>query len=291
MRKKQLTKLIIEASNTFKQYGKYVLTFTEIKKIIDDNNERWGIPTSKSYRSVINDLVEHTPLKKWEFSFPAQKEIKYTYGEVSDLELLSLLKKNSFFCYYTAMYLHNLTEQRPTTYYINVEQTPKFSSSDNILMQDRIDMAFKNKPRSTNNIAEYKNYKIYMISGKASHKLGVIDYKNDNIQVKVTDLERTLLDATVRPEYSGGVFEVMKAYKNAVGKISIKKLYDYLKKMDYIYPYHQCIGFYLEKTNLVNQQDLNIFHKKGIKYNFYLAHGFKKLDYSDRWKLYYPKGF
>ncbi|MDP2807684.1 MAG: hypothetical protein Q8O74_06055, partial [bacterium] len=196
MRKKQLAKFIVEASDSFKQHGKYIFTFSEMKKIIDENNEKWGISNSKSYRSVINELTEHTSLKKWEFNFPAQKEIKYTYGEVSDLELLSHLKKNSFFCYYTAMYLHNLTEQRPTVYYINVEQTPKFSSSENILVQDRIDMAFKNKPRSTNNIAEYKNYKIYMISGKASHKLGVVDYKTENIQVKVTDIERTLLDAT-----------------------------------------------------------------------------------------------
>lgn len=291
MRQKKLEKFLLETGNTFQQIKKNIYTFSEIKKIIDENSDSWGVSGNKSYRAVITDLIEHTTFKKWVFNFSSQKETKYTYGEFSDLELISQLKRKSFFCYYTAMYLHNLTEQHPSVYYISVEQTPKFFDSNNTLKQERIDLAFKNKPRSTNNIAEYKNYKIYLISGKSSHNLGVVDYNIENTQVKITDLERTLLDATVRPEYSGGVFEVMKAYKNAAKKISVKKLYDYLKKMDYIYPYHQCIGFYLEKTDLISEKEISVFLKKGVKYNFYLAHGFKSLDYSDKWKLYYPRGF
>lgn len=35
-------------------------------------------------------------------------------------------------------------------------------------------------------------------------------------KIRVTDLERTLIDIAVRPAYSGGVFEVLEAFKNAL---------------------------------------------------------------------------
>ena len=38
--------------------------------------------------------------------------------------------------------------------------------------------------------------------------------------VRVTDLERTLIDIAVRPEYAGGVYEVLNVYRLAKGKVS-----------------------------------------------------------------------
>ena len=40
----------------------------------------------------------------------------------------------------------------------------------------------------------------------------------------ITNIERTLIDATVRPLYSGGVYEVFEAYRRAAEHISVNKL-------------------------------------------------------------------
>ena len=64
--------------------------------------------------------------------------------------------------------------------------------------------------------------------------------------LRFTNLERTLIDAAVRPVYAGGVFEVRKAYQLAKEKVSVNRLAALLQKLNYIYPYHQAIGFYLE---------------------------------------------
>ena len=72
--------------------------------------------------------------------------------------------------------------------------------------------------------------------------------------LRFTNLERTLIDATVRPVYAGGVFEVRKAYELAKEKVSVNRLAALLQKLDYTYPYHQAIGFY--SNALATRSDL-----------------------------------
>ena len=110
----------------------------------------------------------------------------------------------------------------------------------------------------------------------------------DTEDFRVTDLERTLIDITVRPIYSGGVKKVLLAYKNASNRLSLSKLFDYLKNLDFIYPYHQAIGFYLEKSGIRINKILENITEKEFKYNFYLDYNMKNPKYSKTWKLYYP---
>ena len=49
-----------------------------------------------------------------------------------------------------------------------------------------------------------------------TNALGVIEIQgSEDETLKVTGIERTLIDIAVRPVYAGGVFEVLKAYKLA----------------------------------------------------------------------------
>jgi predicted transcriptional regulator of viral defense system len=108
--------------------------------------------------------------------------------------------------------------------------------------------------------------------------------------ISITSLERTLIDIAVRPDYSGGPGEVLKAFENAKEKVSINKLNAILKKINFIYPYHQVIGFYLERAGYRASQ-IDLLRKKEIEYDFYLTYNMGETEYSPIWKLYYPKGF
>jgi hypothetical protein len=57
--------------------------------------------------------------------------------------------------------------------------------------------------------------------------------------------------------------------------------------MDYIYPYHQVLGFYLEKAGYKESQ-LKILDNMDIEYDFYLNYKMENPSFSERWKLYYP---
>jgi predicted transcriptional regulator of viral defense system len=103
-----------------------------------------------------------------------------------------------------------------------------------------------------------------------------------------TDLERTLIDITVRPAYAGGVQEVLKAYTNAAKKVSVNRISALLDKLDFIYPYHQAIGFYLEKSGAYKDNQIKLISKKDMKFDFYLTYDMKEMLYSEKWKLFYP---
>ena len=127
--------------------------------------------------------------------------------------------------------------------------------------------------------------------GKHTNKKGVIDIEGDHKHtLQVTNLERTLIDIVVRPVYAGGVFEVLKAFKNAKQEVSINKMVAFLKQLDFVYPYHQAIRFYLERAGYKKKQ-VDIMDKLEKKYDFYLTHAMKKTDYSRKWKIYYPEKF
>ena len=104
----------------------------------------------------------------------------------------------------------------------------------------------------------------------------------------MTSLERTLIDITARPEYGGGVLEILNAYKEARGKVSVSRLLATLKKFEYAYPYHQAIGFLMEKAGY-EESLLKRLEKLEQHHDFYLDYQIKERAYSNRWRLYYPK--
>lgn len=223
-------------------------------------------------------------------------------GFRNSLELAKTLYDDGYISHYTAAYLHGLTEQIPKTIYVRVEY-PTYSnnSSEVKLTQERIDIAFS-KPYKISNKFSVKNFlgfRIKKVFTKKSRKVGVskisIDDKS-NLEIKITSIERTLIDIAVRPEYSGGISEVCKIYRNAVkmGVIDIHKIVNLIKRLNFVYPYHQTIGFLLELSG-VNSAELNYIRRNfPIRYDFYLMHGMNKTEQEDivfvqDWRIYVPK--
>jgi hypothetical protein len=278
-----------EIISLFENLPHKIFSHGGIEKLLDENRTSWKLAQSITVSKFILFLLD-AKLKKLRFDFPSRPVIRYTWGDVPLYELLLQVKPNCYFSHYTAVYFHNLTEQIPSTIYINEEQSNKprpFAE----LTQSAIDNAFKKTTRQSKNITEFNGYKIQLLNGKHTDNAGVVDMVGpEGEKLLVTNIERTLIDIAVRPEYAGGVFEVLKAYRLAKGKVSVNKLSALLKKLDYVYPYHQVIGFYLDRAGGYSDV-VDLLRKFEIKYNFYLAHKTGQCDYSAEWRLFYPKGF
>ncbi len=105
----------------------------------------------------------------------------------------------------------------------------------------------------------------------------------------VTKLERTLIDITVRPRYSGGIVHVLDAFRGAKGRARVPVIVATLKQLGYVYPYHQAVGFLLERAGF-EPGKLEPLRALGLEFDFYLVHGMKDRDYDKNWRLFFPKG-
>lgn len=85
--------------------------------------------------------------------------------------------------------------------------------------------------------------------------------------------------------YCGGAQEVLKAYRSAKLLLSFESLSAILSKLDYIYPCHQTIGFYMQRAGY-EESSWEEFKKPGFRYDFYLAHGERDVVYDAEWHLY-----
>jgi len=291
---RKLTRFQIAKSDIvsfFEDYGKEILDYNDISRILNQNRRSWRLPVSLTANKFIELLNENTKLKTNELKFLRKKYMRFTWGDVSVYRLALSLERNSYFTHYTALYWHNLTEQIPKTIYVNCEQSQKRYAPTR-LIQENIDRAFRNPQRESKNIASVGDFKICILNGKYTNRLGVIETTTqENENIILTDIERTLIDIVVRPSYSGGIHEVLNAYRNAVGKVSINRLSAILQKLNYIYPYHQAIGFYLQRAGVYRESQIKLLKKFDFEYDFYITHKMKETEYSKEWRLYYPKGF
>ncbi len=270
-----------------------VLRFKEIAAILSENRGFWRLAKSTRTDEFIKFLSQNSKLKKFEFKFPHRPETCYTWGDVPLLEILLHLKPRGYLSHYTAMRTHGLTEQVPKSVYLTVERTTS-TPTGTVINQQQIDEAFARPPRVSNNFFDMAGRRIYLLSGQKTENLGVVTQEvNDGeatVMGRVTDLERTLIDIAVRPFYAGGVFEVAKAFELARPHASINKLVAMLKRLNFIYPVHQAIGYYTERAGYKTSQ-LDLLRRLPMEQDFFLTHAMTDTRYVKQWRLFVPNGF
>ncbi len=281
-----------EITKFFSETKKDIFSPQDIARIILEKSMEWRLAKVTTEEDFARFLKERNILKEIKITFSGQdKEVfRYVKGDVSNYQIALSLNRQSYISHYTAVFLHGLTNNIPKRVYTNTEQSRKSNPPNKSnLTQEKIDSAFSKPMRKTKNIATFFDNSVCLINGKNLNRLGVSEIPVANATIPVTNIERTLIDIAVRPDYCGGVYEVQEVYAMAKGQISSNRLLATLKKIDFIYPYHQVIGFYLEKAGY-KEEILRLFEKEDKLFNFYLAYDMKDKQFSKRWKLFYPKG-
>lgn len=109
--------------------------------------------------------------------------------------------------HWTAMHYHHITEQTPNKIFAT---TPSGTAI----------------PRSlTNSMFRF-------IQIKKEHYFGIETVWVDDIRVQIINLEKTLLDGLVSPEYCGDFSEVLHAFKISKDNIRIQTIIEYALKLD-----------------------------------------------------------
>jgi hypothetical protein len=261
----------------------------EIAHLFTQNRDSWQLAKRLTLRDFIVFLSKHGDLHVHKFrSNKYGHEItRYSWGKLSPFELALCIKPRAYLCHGTAATLNGVAKLSMKTLYVNVEQSVK-PPGDGTLTQEAIKRAFSGNQRQSNLVYDCNGLSVILISGKNTNRLGVEERAGPRSELlQVTNLERTLIDIVVRPAYAGGISQVYKAYRRARDAISVDKLLAILEQLDYVYPYHQCIGFLMQETGYPERSYARL-RALGLHYDFYLAHALQKPKYSNDWRLFYP---
>jgi len=215
--------------------------------------------------------------------------VRYVWGPVSMFAVGTSMRPGAYLSHGSAVFLHGLTDQIPKTIFVNKEQSAKPAPTQP-LTQAGIDRAFANSQRASTYVFSHEGYRVVLLSGKHTNRLEVSEVTGPQGElVDATKLERTLIDITVRPAYAGGVFEVAKAYEAAKDRVSVNTLIATLKQLGHVYPYHQAVGFYLQRAG-VDPAKLARLKQLGLSFDFYLSHKMGPTAFSSEWRIHFPEG-
>lgn len=118
--------------------------------------------------------------------------------------ILTHLGRDIFFCYGTALFLHGLSRYgRLTDYYVGSEDS--------------------------RNWREVGQVRLRLIKTPVDDTVGVIAVPYADLQIRVTNIERTLIDCIHRPKYAQGWENVLHAIVR-IDTLDEERVYTYLKK-------------------------------------------------------------
>lgn len=273
----------------FEKNSDRAFSLSDLESFFVDKTQEWNLPPRMTQQTFVQMLLRHTKLRELRLPSPSYSSLlRYGWGEnVSPISIAISIKGDAFFSHGSAMWIHGLGQDEENIF-INSEQSAKPRNTGR-LTQDAIHRAFQNQQRRSKRIYKYQHATISVLNGKHTGRIDVGPSTSPSgHKVDVTSLERTLIDITVRPGYSGGVGGVLQAFRLAKNRISVHKLIALLDKFDYTYPYHQSIGFYLKHAGYSDADQL-LAKRDGLKFNFYLCHGLKDPIFDLDWNVFFPR--
>jgi predicted transcriptional regulator of viral defense system len=262
----------------------------ELMEIFRENIDNWELKENSRFDNFLRILKRRKILIESIIKKDDKEKIIYSYKYPTIFEVAMSIEKNSYLSHYSAVFINQLTEQIPKTIYVNKERGFNNKENDEKIDDEKVKNAFNKEPRVSKNIYTFDDKKIVLLNCMDTNKIGVRYVKYENSMIETTNLERTLIDCVVRPFYVGGIEEVIKYFINAKNLVSINLIIEYLNKIDYIYPYHQAVGFYLDIASY-SEKNIEKLKKINIYNDFYLTN-FKsesELAYVKKWKIYVPK--
>lgn len=271
--------------DTFRQLPPQTLTRKALGEYLATQRAALKVPKSFGVDDLIGLLSENDVLRVAEITSQEYgNKSRYAFGAISPLQVACSFYKGSFLSHATALYLHGLAPL--DIIFVNHEQSLKNSTSR--LTQAGLNNAFRNSQRQSTYVFRYGTHTITFLNGKNTGGAGLTEMQAPGGErLTTTSLERTLIDIVVRPQYAGGIPNVVSAFRQAKDRVSVTELAHLLAKMSYVYPYHQSLGFLLQRVG-TSEQDLQPLKERGLRYKFFLDYEMDQPAYDPVWRIHFP---
>lgn len=285
--------------NIYKNLTKHFATPVRSRQLTKQAEKIIGITRYKIVGNFIYDLKKEGIIKSYILTAKNKKTITLyisrSIDEFSPYELALAMFPEGYFCNLSAIFYHGLTNQIPTSIYTcNETISAQKRTPTRILTQTQLRNAFIKPHRHTKYIFNKKGYEIVVVDRSKHSGDSLVPIPAQDAlfphHSRVTCLERALIDAIVSPQYNGGIVSVYGYFRNAQQKLKLSKLVEIYRKLNFLYPYSQSIGFFLEKSGMQKHAS-HLYKVFPPLHDFFVDHNAKtSWIYNDKWKLSYPSG-
>lgn len=277
----------------FEQRGQPLYSADALRSVFSERRDDWRAQQRATGDQFIEYLLKTRLFREVDLTSPSRPPMeRFAWGDPSPFEIAIALRRGSYLSHGTAVFHLGLTDQVPNTIYVNQEQSPKPRPAQTSLpAQEAIDTAFARPQRETGSVYEWEGTTFVLLAGMNTENLEV--RRIDGLageQLPCTGLERTLIDIAVRPSYAGGIFQVLDVYKGARDSLSVRLLVATLRRLDFVYPYGQSIGFLLERCGVPEEKLELIRDDLSFSRDFYVTHAMEDPAYDSTWSVFYPRG-
>ena len=257
---------------------------SQINMFCNELKEKHYIAQSMTHNEFIKRLIE---LQKKQINITINDKYLSIYAydiEVSETKMLQGFRKNSFYSMSSALNILGLSDFRNDFIFLSQELSQKNMADDNNpLAQDAIDSAFKKNYRRTHMIGKYEDKHIVFLSPKYSNNYEVITNEEG---IRLSSINRAFVEMIVNVQYFKSSKNIIEIFTPLKKKLDLDIIYSVVKKFDFIYPYFQCVGFYLNQIGF-KKKKLKKFKSKVEQLKFYTDKQQDDYQYDDYWQMYY----
>lgn len=278
MNQDKITRNINKIRNFINQ--KLLYNSSELRTLLSELKTQELITKSYTFELFYQKLIE-LGLTEYTIALDNKYLTKFSLNkDINIYELIITLRKNSFFSMSTALNLQGYSDYRNDFVFVSSELTQKIAVK-NQLTQEAIDEAFKKPYRRTHAIGKYQDKNIVFLTPKYTNNYQVI-----SSSLSVSSVHRALVEMVVNVQYFRNSLEIIKVFISLKNKINVNEVFEVLEHFDLIYPYYQCLGYYLERIGF-SQEELFRFKDNVSEFKFYTDKGLKEYKFDSYWSMYY----
>lgn len=182
----------------------------------------------------------------------------------------------------TALNLQGLSDFRSDYVFVSKERTTRIEQGNVTLTQEDIDNAFNKKPRRTNAYDKINKHIVVLLEANNTDAFEIIEYNG----YKVSSLNRAFVEMISNVQYLQSSEVIIDVFTKINDKLNLDTIYNIIEKFDFIYPYFQLAGFYLEKIGF-SKTELEKFYTKQSELNFYTQKNKNHYVFDKYWNIYF----
>lgn len=258
------------------------LSIEQLREILQQLKNRSLVSRSLSFNSFLLRLIDEG-LSQKSITIRGHTKTRYTFSSDFNIyDFCNSLEKNSFYSMSTALNIQGFSNFRQEYIFVSKERITRIEQVDISLTQQNIDDAFNKKPRRTNAYDKINKHIIVMLEANHTEAFEIIQHGS----YRVSSINRAFVEMITNVHYFQSSQKIIETFKKIKNVLDIDKIYIIIEKFDFIYPYFQLAGFYLEQIGFT-KVELKKFYMKSSTLKFYTEKNKNQYEFNEYWKIYF----